>query len=122
MQVCKGDIARIPDVERQGESALAALFFRLERIDLPVGSMVQDYFVANVMLARKFVNSSFRGSIRDIEAGLCERAGGPDADESAAAGDPQAGILSVPAAIQIGIGAMGVVIDLAPRFGALCCT
>ena len=52
VQVCKGDIARIPDVERQGESALAALFFRLERIDLPVGSMVQDYLVANVMLAR----------------------------------------------------------------------
>src|SRR5580698_10209547 len=99
---------------------LRLVLLPLERIDLPVGSMVQDYLVANVMFARKLVDSSFCGSIRDVQAGLCEGAGRPEADERASTSDPQAGVLSVPAAIQIGIGGVGIVIDLAPRFGTLC--
>src|SRR5205807_8410895 len=54
VQVRKGDVAGIPDVERQSEAALAPLLFRLQRIDLPVGHMVQNYLVADVMLARQF--------------------------------------------------------------------
>ena len=42
VQVREGDVARIPNVERQSESALASLLFRLERVDLPVGGMVRE--------------------------------------------------------------------------------
>src|SRR5277367_4385059 len=104
VQVRDGDVAGIPNIERQSESALAPFLFRLQRINLPVGCVVQHYLVANVMLARQFINSPFARGVRDIQARLRERAGRPDVDESPAATDPQAGILSVPACGSVAAG------------------
>ena len=51
VQVGEGDVARIANVERQSESAFAALLFGLQCVNLPVGGVVQNDFIANMMLA-----------------------------------------------------------------------
>ena len=51
VQIRESDIAGVPDVERQGEAALAALFFGLERVNFPVRCVVENNFVADVVLA-----------------------------------------------------------------------
>ena len=43
----------------------------------------------------------------------------PDVEKRATASDPETWILSIPAPIQIGIGSVGVVVDLLPDFGTL---
>jgi len=51
VQVGKSDVARTSDVERQGKSTLASLFFRLKRVDLPVRRVVENDFIADMVLA-----------------------------------------------------------------------
>ncbi len=57
VQVGDGNVAGIANLEGQREAALAALFFRLQGVDLPVGNVVQHDLVAHVMFAGKFVDA-----------------------------------------------------------------
>src|SRR5258708_29122826 len=70
------------------------------------------------MLAREFVDSSFRRSVGNVQSGSGECARGPDVAESSAAAirNPKAWILSVPTTIDVGIGRMRVVVNLLPDF------
>src|SRR5258708_37102791 len=87
-------------LEWESKSALASLLFRLQGVNLPVGSVAQNHFVADVVFAGEFVNTAAGGSVRNVEAGLRECAGRPDVDEcsATAVGDPEAWILGGPAA------------------------
>ena len=108
-----GNVAGVLDRERQTERPLSALLFRLQSIDLPVGNMVQLHLIANVVFARKLVDPALGRGVRDQHPGLRERARRPDVGEGSAAavGHPQARILTVPPAVEIGIGRMRVVVD-----------
>ena len=108
------DVAGAVDLERQGKAAFAALLLGLQRVDAPVGDVVHLDFVANVVLARHLVDAPLGGSVGHQHAGLCERAGRPDVEECAAAAirDPEAGILPVPAAIEVGVGGVRVVVRI----------
>src|ERR1700757_1196286 len=119
VEIGDGDIAGIANLERQGKAAFSSLLFRLQGINLPVGSVAKNHFVADVVLAGKFVDSAAGGSVRNVEAGLGKSAGRPDVDECAATavGDPEAWILGVPAAVDVGIGGVRVVVNLLPNFG-----
>ena len=66
------------------------------------------------MFAGHLVDAPLGGGVGDQHAGLREGAGRPDVEESAAAagGHPQAGILAVPAAGEVGIGGVGVVVGV----------
>src|ERR1019366_2602432 len=114
MKVRDGDVAGILDVQGQRETALAPLLFGLQRVDVPVGDIAQHDLVAHVMLARHLVHASLGGGIGDKHARLREGAGGPDVDEPAAptVGHPQAGILPIPAAVEVGVGSVVIVVDI----------
>ena len=100
VEVRDRDPARVPDLERQGEAALAALLLGLQRVELPVRDAVELHLVADVVLARHLVDAAARRRVRHQQAGLRERARGPEVEERAAAavGHPQARVLAVPAA------------------------
>src|ERR1700737_1680699 len=117
-------IAGISNFERQGKAAFAALFFGLQRKDLPIGSAIEDRFATHVMFAGEFIPPAFGGSIGDVEARLCERAWCPNIHERAAASirNPQARVLTVPSALQVRISSMRIVVNLAPDFAAVLCT
>src|SRR4029077_1995484 len=121
VQIGHGNVVRIADLKRQCEAALTSLLFRLECVDLPVRDVVQHDFVAHVVLAGELVDTSRRGCVGNIEARLGESAGCPDVHKSstAAVGDPQAGILPVPAASYVGIPGVGIVVDLVPNLRIL---
>src|SRR6266481_7601212 len=112
VEIGDGDVAGVSNVERQSKSALASLLFRLQGVNLPVGSVAQNHFVADVVFAGEFVDAAAGGSVRNVDACLGKSAGRPDVDERAATtiGYPKAGILGVPAAIDIGIGGVRVVV------------
>ena len=120
MQVGDSDVAGIANLQRQRETTFATLFFRLQRIDLPVGCILQHHFGADVMLAGEFVNAPAGRCVGDVQASLRKRAGSPDVKESSAAavGDPEAGILAVPAALDVGVRSVVVIVDLLPDFAA----
>src|SRR5207344_3259983 len=75
MQVGDGDVAGIANLQRQRETAFAALLFRLQRIDLPVRRVLEHHFGADVMLAGQFVNAPASGSVGNVQASLRKRAG-----------------------------------------------
>ena len=54
-----GDIAGVVDGKRKAERAFAAFFFGLQGVDLPVGGVLELYFVADVVLAGKLVDAAF---------------------------------------------------------------
>src|SRR5260370_26793898 len=64
------------------------------------------------MFARQFVNASLSGSVGYEHTGLSKGARSPDVEERAATavGNPKTGVLSIPTPVEIGIGAVGVVI------------
>src|ERR1700692_3709810 len=88
VQIGKRYIGRVPYIERQGEAALAALLLGLQGINFPVRGMIQNDFVANMMLAGEFVNPATSRGVRNVYAGLRERTRSPNPNESSAAGDP----------------------------------
>src|ERR1700730_13938580 len=73
------------------------------------------------MFAGKFVDSPACRGVGDVKAGLSKRAGRPNVDESTATaiGDPQAGILAVPAPVDVGISGVRIVVNLLPNFASL---
>ena len=108
------NVAGAIDLQRQREAALATLLLGLQRVDAPVGDIVHLHFVANVVFARHLVNAPLGGSVGHQHPRLCERAGRPDVEECAAAPvcDPEARILPVPAAIEIRVGRVRVVVRI----------
>src|SRR6266852_8591269 len=103
MHIRYGNIVGIANLERQCESPFTSLLFCLQRVELPVGPVLQHHFISHVVLARQFVNSTFSRSVRDIKTGLGKRTGRPNIDErpAPAIGYPEAGVLAVPAAREI---------------------
>src|ERR1700686_2413496 len=101
MHVRDQKIFRIANFEWHSKAALAALFFCLQREDLPVGNIIEDRFIANVMFAGELVDAASGRGMRHIQAGLSEGAGRPDIYECSATaiGDPQAWVLAIPATI-----------------------
>ena len=111
-----GEIAGVIDFERRCVLAFAALLFRLQRVKLPVRYILQFDFRADVVLARELVHKAGDGGVRNQDAGLSERVGGPDIGEGAAASfDPKAGILRVPGAMWVGVCAVSGVVGIETR-------
>ena len=112
MVVGDGDVAGRIEFERKRLGTFAGFFFGLRRVDVPVFNVVEDDFAAQVVLVRELVDVTGRGGVGDKEAGLREGVGGPDVGEGTTAtiGDPEAGILRVPALAQVGVGGVVVVV------------
>src|SRR5215471_5320076 len=117
VEVGNGDVVRAFDFKGQSEPTFAALFFSLQRVNPPVRNVVQLNLIPNMMLARQFVNAPLGGGIGYQHPGLGEGAGRPDVEErtTTAVGNPQTGILPIPAPVQVGIGGVAVVIRVLTR-------
>ena len=114
VEVGDANVAGGGDLQRQVKPAFAALRFRLQGVETPVSGVADLDLVVDVMLARHLVNAASGLGVRDEHAGLSERRGGPNIQKRAAAsiGDPKAGVLTVPAAIGIGVGRMVAVVGV----------
>ncbi len=111
------DVMRIADFERDGVAALAVLLLGLGGEQLPVRNMVEDDFVAHVMLDRHLVHVARRAGVGDIQtrAGVGVRAPAAIECATAAVCDPQAGILAIPTPRGIAIGAVVRVVGIEAR-------
>src|ERR1017187_4919834 len=114
VKIGEGDVVRRINFNRQAEAAFAALFFRLQRIEAPVGRIPHLDFVADMMLARNLIGATFRLGVGNAHASLGKSRGRPNIQERAAAAisNPEAGELAVPMAVGVGIGGMIVVIRI----------
>eukprot|EP01035_Chromulina_nebulosa_P001641 gene1641-2210_t len=104
----RNDIARIAHFQRHRVAALAGFFLGLGREEFPVTHPIEHDLGTNVMLRRQLVDMARRRRIRNVHPRLRIVVGRPDTVEGAAAaiGDPQAGILPVPALAWVGVGAV----------------
>src|SRR6516225_3417279 len=117
VEIGERDVRRIPDLQRQSKTSLASLFFCLQGIDLPVGNVAQDNLVSDMVFARQFINASARCRVGDVKAGLRKSTRRPDIHKGSATavGDPETGILAVPATVNVRIGGLVIVVDLLPH-------
>ena len=112
VEVRERDVARVHELELQREAALAALGLGLQCVELPVGDVLELDLVADVVLARELVDAPAGLGVRHPQPRLREGTRGPEVEERAAATvrDPQARVLAVPAAREVGIGRVRVVV------------
>ena len=101
IQVCKGHIFAVVHLYRLAIGTFAALFLGLHAIHLPVGHLVETYFISYMMLDGHGIDTPRSRSIVGIETigGICACC--PDVFKGAATvvGHPQTPILVVPSKI-----------------------
>ena len=109
------EIAAVINFQRKRFRALAGLLFGLRRVDVPVLYVIELDLVAHVMLVRQLVHVPGRFGVRYQKARLRESIRRPDICKcsSASIRDPQAGILPVPALVQVRVSRVVVVVRIA---------
>src|ERR1019366_2045240 len=117
IEIGEGKIAAIGNGHRQAIRALRPLLFHLAGINLPIGYVSEDHFVANMMLAGERVNPSLGCGVGNADARLRVRAGGPNICErpATAVGHPETVTLRIPSAVGIGIAGTVAVVRLDAR-------
>src|ERR1039458_4413979 len=112
IEIGEGKIVAIGNGHRQAIRALRPLLFHLAGINLPIGYVSENHFVANMMLAGERVDPSLGRGVGNANARLRVRAGCPNVCErpATAVGHPETVTLRIPAAVWIEIaGTVGVV-------------
>src|SRR5258708_7837477 len=114
VEIGEGNIVGRLDLNGQGETAFTPFLFRLQAIELPVGSVPHLDFIVDMVLARNLVCSALRLGIGDehARAGKCRRRPYIQERASAAVGHPETWVLAVPVTIWVGIGGMIAVIRI----------
>ena len=113
--VRNGEIAAVINLQRKRFRALPGLLLGLRRVDVPVLYVIKLDLVAHVMLVRQLVHVPGRLRVRNQKARLRESIRRPDVCEcsSASIRNPQAGILPVPALVQVRVSRVVVVVRIA---------
>src|ERR1035437_590049 len=112
IEIGEGKIAAIGNGHRQAIRALRPLLFHLAGINLPIGYVSENHFVANMMLTGERVDPSLGRGVGNANARLRVHAGCPNVCErpATAVGHPETVTLRIPAAVGIEIaGTVGVV-------------
>jgi hypothetical protein len=120
VEVGNGEVGGVIDFKRRRILAFTALFLRLQGIELPVGYVPELEFRPHVMFARNLIDEAWDGGVGDHHPGLSEGIRSPDIGEgTAAAIDPEAGILRIPGTVWIGVGGVGCIVRI--ETGAIRC-